>query len=199
MVHSLDLHVLLYMCCQCPLGGSHSGSTCLALYVLPVPIEWFTLWIYVYVLLYMCCQCPLSGSHSGSTCLALYVLPVPIEWFTLWIYMSCSICAASAHWVVHTLDLHVLLYMCCQCPLSGSISGYTCLALYVLPVPIEWFTLWIYMPYMMLFSDIRQGLFNTVLLSFWIIFTGEHMMVRGDQTASYACMYSYWTNLSIHS
>jgi len=44
-------------------------------------------------------------------------------------------------------------------------------------VPVEWFTLWIYMPYMLLFSDIRQGIFHTVLLSFWIIFTGEHMMV----------------------
>lgn len=41
--------------------------------------------------------------------------------------------------------------------------------------PFEWFTLWINMPFMLLFSDIRQGLFYGMLMSFWIIFTGEHL------------------------
>ena len=47
-------------------------------------------------------------------------------------------------------------------------------------VPVEWFTLWFNMPFMLLLSDIRQGIFYAFLLCFWIIFTGEHMMVRTE-------------------
>lgn len=45
-------------------------------------------------------------------------------------------------------------------------------------VPVEWLTLSFNMPWMLLLGDIRQGLFYAMLLSFWVIFTGEHMMVR---------------------
>ena len=45
------------------------------------------------------------------------------------------------------------------------------------PVPFEWLTLWFNMPFMLLFSDIRQGLFYGMLMCFWVIFTGEHLMV----------------------
>lgn len=43
--------------------------------------------------------------------------------------------------------------------------------------PVEWLTLWFDMPWILLLSDIRQGIFYSVLLCFWIIFCGEHMMV----------------------
>ncbi|XP_028394736.1 protein wntless homolog A-like [Dendronephthya gigantea] len=46
----------------------------------------------------------------------------------------------------------------------------------ILDFPLEWFTLWIDMPFMLIISDIRQGIFYATLLSFWLIFAGEHVM-----------------------
>ncbi|GAB1606287.1 protein wntless-like [Argonauta hians] len=55
------------------------------------------------------------------------------------------------------------------------------IALSVLNLPLEWMTLWINMPFMLLLSDIRQGVFYAVLLSFWLIFVGEHMIDQMDR------------------
>ncbi|CAI9739344.1 Hypothetical predicted protein [Octopus vulgaris] len=55
------------------------------------------------------------------------------------------------------------------------------IALTVLNSPIEWMTLWINMPFMLLLSDIRQGVFYAILLSFWLIFVGEHMIDQMDR------------------
>ncbi|CAM9789789.1 protein wntless homolog [Lampetra fluviatilis] len=46
-------------------------------------------------------------------------------------------------------------------------------------LPLEWLSVGLNWTWMLLFGDIRQGLFYVVLLSFWIIFCGEHLM---DQT-----------------
>uniref|UniRef100_A0A8C5CUA6 Wnt ligand secretion mediator n=1 Tax=Gadus morhua TaxID=8049 RepID=A0A8C5CUA6_GADMO len=46
-------------------------------------------------------------------------------------------------------------------------------------IPVEWFSVGFDWTWMLLFGDIRQGIFYSMLLSFWIIFCGEHLM---DQT-----------------
>lgn len=67
-------------------------------------------------------------------------------------------------------------------------------ALSFLNMPLEYLTLSYDMPFMLLLSDIRQGVFYAVLLSFWLIFAGEHLMIQdGDQRSSLKC---YWRHLS---
>ena len=46
-----------------------------------------------------------------------------------------------------------------------------------LNVPVEWLSLGFEWTWMLLFQDIRQGIFYSTLFCFWIIFCGEHLMV----------------------
>ncbi|XP_023245761.1 protein wntless [Copidosoma floridanum] len=67
-------------------------------------------------------------------------------------------------------------------------------ALSFLNCPIEYLTLFFDMPFMLLLEDLRQGIFYATLLSFWLVFAGEHLMVQeGDQKNSLKC---YWRHLS---
>lgn len=44
-------------------------------------------------------------------------------------------------------------------------------------VPIEWLSFFVNLKWMLLFTDIRQGIFYVTLFTFWIIFCGEHFIV----------------------
>ncbi|XKL62438.1 hypothetical protein PGB90_002271 [Kerria lacca] len=51
----------------------------------------------------------------------------------------------------------------------------------LLNAPFEWLTLYFDLPFMPLFIDIRQGIFYASLLSFWLVFAGEHLMINDPQ------------------
>uniref|UniRef100_A0A182K336 Protein wntless n=1 Tax=Anopheles christyi TaxID=43041 RepID=A0A182K336_9DIPT len=67
-------------------------------------------------------------------------------------------------------------------------------ALTFLNMPFEYFTLFFNMPFMLLLSDIRQGVFYATLLSFWLIFAGEHMLIQ--ETGEKSSLKTYWKHLS---
>lgn len=51
------------------------------------------------------------------------------------------------------------------------------------------------MPFMSLLADIRQGIFYAQLLSFWLVFAGEHMLIQ-DQAHQTSTLKTYWKHLS---
>uniref|UniRef100_A0A1B6C5B6 Protein wntless n=1 Tax=Clastoptera arizonana TaxID=38151 RepID=A0A1B6C5B6_9HEMI len=66
-------------------------------------------------------------------------------------------------------------------------------ALTFLNMPLELLTLVFDMPFMLLLGDIRQGIFYAALLSFWLIFAGEHLMIQERQKNQ---LREYWKHLS---
>lgn len=68
-------------------------------------------------------------------------------------------------------------------------------ALTFLNLPLEFLTLHFEMPYMLLLSDIRQGVFYAMLLSFWLVFAGEHMLIQ-DAPHKNTIRSRYWKHLS---
>ncbi|KAK6178724.1 hypothetical protein SNE40_011241 [Patella caerulea] len=50
------------------------------------------------------------------------------------------------------------------------------IVLSIMNCPVEWFTIWFDLPWMTIVTDVRQGAFYATLMSFWMIFAGEHIM-----------------------
>lgn len=68
-------------------------------------------------------------------------------------------------------------------------------ALTFLNLPLEYLTLSVEMPYMLLLSDVRQGIFYAMLLSFWLVFAGEHMLIQ-ESPQKNSIRSRYWKHLS---
>lgn len=66
--------------------------------------------------------------------------------------------------------------------------------LLVLDLPLEYLSLYFEMPYLLLLMDIIQGIFYAMLLSFWLVFAGEHMLIQDRGVKSTLRM--YWKHLS---
>ncbi|XP_055374677.1 protein wntless [Condylostylus longicornis] len=71
---------------------------------------------------------------------------------------------------------------------------YLGIALTFLNMPMEYLTLFFEMPFMLLLSDIRQGIFYAMLLSFWLVFAGEHMLIQ--ESGEKNSLKIYWKHLS---
>lgn len=63
-----------------------------------------------------------------------------------------------------------------------------------LNMPVEYLTLFFDMPFMLLLGDIRQGIFYAALLSFWLVFAGEHLMIQDGVDSN--SLRAYWKHLS---
>lgn len=67
-------------------------------------------------------------------------------------------------------------------------------ALTLLNTPFELITLFYDFPFMILLADIRQGVFYAALLSFWLVFAGEHLMIQDNDQRNQ--LRTYWKHLS---
>lgn len=60
-------------------------------------------------------------------------------------------------------------------------------------VPLEYLTLFMEMKFMLLLSDVRQGIFYAMLCSFWLVFAGEHMLIQ--ESGEKNSLKIYWRHL----
>lgn len=61
-------------------------------------------------------------------------------------------------------------------------------------MPFEYLSLFVEMKFMLLLSDVRQGVFYAVLCSFWLVFAGEHMLIQ--ESGEKNSLKIYWRHLS---
>uniref|UniRef100_A0A146L601 Protein wntless n=1 Tax=Lygus hesperus TaxID=30085 RepID=A0A146L601_LYGHE len=71
------------------------------------------------------------------------------------------------------------------------------LSLTLLNAPVELLTLFFDLPFMLLLTDIRQGIFYAALLSFWLVFSAEHLMVQEVQKKSLKDYWPYFSSVVV--
>ena len=71
-------------------------------------------------------------------------------------------------------------------------------ALTFLNLPLEYFTLFFDMPWLTLFNDVKQGIFYAMLMTFWLIFAGEHCLNdSGAAAGEMQGLFAYWKKLAV--
>ncbi len=70
-------------------------------------------------------------------------------------------------------------------------------ALTILNVPMEYFTLSFDMPWLPLFNDVKQGVFQATLVIFLLVFTGEHCFNETGETGEKAGLRAYSKKLAV--
>ena len=67
-----------------------------------------------------------------------------------------------------------------------------------LNLPLEYFTLSFDMPWLTLFNDVKQGIFYATLMTFWMIFAGEHCINdSGAGAGEKNGLVAYWRKLAV--
>ena len=70
-------------------------------------------------------------------------------------------------------------------------------SLTLLNLPLEYLTLYFDMPWINLFNDVKQGIFYAALMTFWLVFAGEHLINDDDTHGERNGLLAYWKNLSV--
>ncbi len=88
-----------------------------------------------------------------------------------------------------------------QLPRNSTLLERTLLALAtiltLLNLPLELLSLVADVPWLLLVSEVRQGLFYAALMVFWLVFAGEHGINETGETGERAGLRAYWKNLSL--
>ena len=106
----------------------------------------------------------------------------PIVAFALfWYYNRVRALNRSKLLVEKAILVLGLILLALDCKLMLWHNGNGSIAVSFLLVPLEWLSIWRPFPALLIVSDIRQGLFYSALFSFWLIFTGEHLIDDGTR------------------
>ena len=70
-------------------------------------------------------------------------------------------------------------------------------SLTLLNLPMEYLTLSFDMPWINLFNDIKQGVFYVMLMVFWLVFAGEHLINDDDTHGHRNGLFDYWKKLAV--
>ena len=70
-------------------------------------------------------------------------------------------------------------------------------SLTLLNLPMEYLTLSFDLPWINLFNDVKQGIFYAMLMVFWLVFVGEHLINDDDTHGHRNGLFDYWKKLTV--